>query len=282
MKKIQLFVVAAILFGAISMQAQIVTPSPSPLSTLTQRFALTDVTVEYSRPSAKDRAIFGKDGLVPFGNIWRTGANNATKITFSTDVKVEGVDLKKGSYAILTKPNEMNWEVQFHAYEGSNFVAYTEKTPTATVMVKPSKIAIKFETFLITFDNLSNTGATMQIIWENTVVPVKITADADATVMANINRILGGPTSNDYYAAGSYLHDSNKDLNKALEYVRKATQVEKPAFWQVRKEALILADLGRKAEAIEAAKKSLALATEAKNNDYISMNQKSIAEWSKK
>ncbi len=114
------------------------------------------------------------------------------------------------------------------------------------------------------------------------MVPVKIEADPDKTVMANIDRILAGPSTNDYYAAGTYLHDSGKDLNKALEYVRKATSVASPAFWQVRKEALILADLGRTKEAIDAAKKSLDLAKAANNKDYITMNEQSIAEWSKK
>jgi tetratricopeptide (TPR) repeat protein len=114
------------------------------------------------------------------------------------------------------------------------------------------------------------------------IVPVKITADSDKTVMASIEKVLAGPSGNDYFNAASYMHDSGKDLNKALEYVRKATQVASPAFWQVRRESLILADLGRKAEAIEAAKKSLELAKVANNMDYVRMNEKSIAEWTKK
>ena len=282
MKHLQLLFLGALMICTMGLNAQIVTPQPSPSSTISQRFGLTDATIEYSRPSAKGRTIFGKEGIVPNGDIWRTGANSATKITFSTDVKVEGADLKKGSYAILTKPDATSWEVQFHTHTSGNFGDYVGKTPAVAVMVKPMSSAAKFETFLINFDNITNTGATLQLIWANTVVPVKIEADPDKTVMANIDRILAGPSTNDYYAAGTYLHDSGKDLNKALEYVRKATSVASPAFWQVRKEALILADLGRTKEAIDAAKKSLDLAKAANNKDYITMNEQSIAEWSKK
>lgn len=282
MKKIQLFLFGALMLSLVNLTAQISTPQPSPLSTVSQRFALTDATVEYSRPSAKGRTIFGTGGIVPNGDIWRVGANSATKITFSTDVKVEGTDVKKGSYAILAKPGATSWEIHFHEHTTANFGAYTEKVPAVAVMVKPVMSGTKFETFLINFDEITNTGATLQMIWDKTIIPIKITADSDKAVMASIDKVLAGPTPGDYFAAGSYLHDAGKDLTKALEYVRKATMVEKPAFWQVRRESLILADMGRKADAIEAAKKSLALATEAKNKDYITMNEKSIAEWSKK
>jgi hypothetical protein len=281
MKKIQLFLFGALMLSLGNLTAQIATPQPSPLSTVSQRFALTDATVEYSRPSAKGRTIFGTGGIVPNGDIWRVGANSATKITFSKDVKVEGTDVKKGSYAILAKPGANSWEIHFHEHTTPNFVTYTEKVPAVVIMVKPVMSGTKFETFLINFDEITNSGATLQMIWDKTIIPIKITADSDKAVMASIDKVLAGPTPGDYFAAGSYLHDSGKDLNKALEYVRKATMVEKPAFWQVRKESLILADMGRKADAIAAAKKSLALATEAKNKDYITMNEKSIAEWSK-
>jgi hypothetical protein len=282
MRKLQFFLLGALMICTIGINAQIATPQPSPTSTITQRFGLTDAIVEYSRPSAKGRTIFGKDGIVPNGDIWRTGANSATKITFSTDVQVEGTDLKKGSYAILTKPNAMSWEVQFHNHTTGNFGDYVGKTPAVTVMVKPVTFPAMVETFLINFDEITNTGATLQFIWANTVVPVKVNADPDKAVMASIDRVLAGPTANDYFAAASYLHDSGKNLDKALEYVRKATNVPSPAFWQVRREALILADLGKKADAIAAAKKSLELAKAANNKDYVTMNEKSIAEWSKK
>ncbi|HMP30909.1 MAG TPA: DUF2911 domain-containing protein, partial [Saprospiraceae bacterium] len=163
MKHLQLLFLGALMICTMGLNAQIVTPQPSPSSTISQRFGLTDATIEYSRPSAKGRTIFGKEGIVPNGDIWRTGANSATKITFSTDVKVEGADLKKGSYAILTKPDATSWEVQFHTHTSGNFGDYVGKTPAVAVMVKPMSSAAKFETFLINFDNITNTGATLQL-----------------------------------------------------------------------------------------------------------------------
>jgi hypothetical protein len=271
------FVLCALSFN---MMGQIRTPAPSPSAKFTQTVGLTDVMVEYSRPSKRGRTIFGNGGVVPFGEIWRTGANSVTKISFSTDVKVEGQDLKAGDYGILTMPGATSWAVHFYPYESSNWSSYVEKTPAVAVKVAPVTMAVTVESFAIMFDNLRNDGATLEFLWDNTAVPVQITADADASIMAAIDRTLAGPTAADYYAAGSYLHDSGKDLNKALMYVKKATSVSNAAFWQVRKEALILADLGKKEEAIAAAKRSLELAKAAGNNDYVRMNEASIKQWS--
>lgn len=261
--------------------AQIKTPAPSPGAKVWQTVGLTEIEIEYSRPGIKGRTIFAKDGLVPFDKIWRTGANAATKITFSDDVTVDGKALKKGSYAILTKPGASNWAIHFYPYASGNWNTYVEETPALAINAKSSNMPQKMESFTMGFSNLTTNSAHLMILWENTMVAVPIGVEVDKTVMANIEKVLAGPSTNDYYAAGSYLHDSGKDLNKALMYVQKATQVDEPKFWQLRRESLILADLGKKKEAIAAAKKSLALAKEAKNDDYVSLNEKSIAEWSK-
>ena len=137
------------------------------------------------------------------------------------------------------------------------------------------------ETFTIDINNVSNTGAHIDFLWEKTMVSLPLEVEVDTKVMKMIEATLSGPTNGDYYNAGIYYFESGKDLNKALEYVQKATHAEDARFWQVRREALILAELGKKKAAIEAAKKSLALAKEAGNEDYIRMNEKSIAEWSK-
>jgi hypothetical protein len=261
--------------------AQIKTPAPSPGAKVWQTVGLTEIEIEYSRPGVKDRTIFAKDGLVPFDKIWRTGANSATKITFSDDVMVDGKELKKGSYAILTMPGATNWAVHFYPYESGSWNSYVEKTPALAVNVKSTKMATKMESFTMGINHITGDAAHLVLAWENTMVAVPIGVEVDKTVMANIETVLAGPSANDYYAAGSYMHDSGKDLNKALMYVQKATKVDEPKFWQVRRESLILADLGKKKEAIAAAKVSLALAKEAKNDDYVTMNEKSIKEWSK-
>jgi hypothetical protein len=262
--------------------AQIATPAPSPGSTLTQAVGLTEVTVEYSRPAVKGRTIFAADGLVPYGEVWRTGANQATKITFSDDVKVDGNELKAGSYAILSRPAADSWEVMFYAYDGGNWVPYQEKEAVATVKAKTMKTGHKIENFSIMIDNIENDKADIIFAWDGTAAVVPLSVEVDKRVTAAIERVLAGPTANDYFAAASYYHETGKDLNKALEWINKATEGDNPMFWQVRRKALILADLNRKPEAIEAAKKSMELAEAANNADYVRMNKKSIEEWSKK
>lgn len=280
MKKSFLAIALALFFIGTTVQAQIQTPAASPGSTVSQRVGLTDVKVEYSRPAMKGRTIFAKEGLVSFGNIWRTGANNATKIDFSNDVTVGGKSLKKGSYAILTKPDAASWEVNFYAYTDGNWMGYVEKTPEASVKVVPQMTSPAVESFSIGFDNITSTGASLQLSWDKTLVSVQIETEVDKAVMANISSVMAGPSSGDYYAAASYYHDNGKDLKKALEWIKKANEGSDKRFWQVRREALILADLGMKKEAIAAAKLSMELAKAAGNEEYVKMNEKSIASWS--
>lgn len=282
MKKLVLncLTLAVLSFFATLANGQIRTPQASPTATLSTTVGLTDVEIIYSRPGMKGRTIYAKDGLVPFGAIWRTGANAATKITFSGDVKLGGQELKGGSYAVLTMPDTKEWKVMLYPYESGNWGNYTEKEPAAKFSAKAIPIKHTIETFTIDVNNMQSTQATIDLLWENTLVSLPLAVEVDKLVMADIERVLSGPSANDYYAAATYYHDSGKDLKKALEFVQKATKVDNPRFWQVRREALILADLGRKKEAIEAAKKSMELAKEAKNDDYVRMNEKSIQEWS--
>lgn len=263
-------------------QAQITTPAASPSCKLEQKVGLTEIKIDYSRPSAKGRKIFGADGVVSFGNFWRTGANNVTKVSFSEDVTVEGTAVKKGDYGLLTKPGAESWVVNLYKYDGSNWSAYIEKTPDVSVTVKPKMSGNYIETFTIDIANVETAKAVLMISWEKTMVPVQIGVEVDKVVMASIEKVMAGPSSNDYYNAASYYHDSGRDLEQALEWVQKATKVPSPKFWQVRKEALILADLGRYKDAIEVAKLSKELAAAAGNDEYVKMNDVSISEWMKK
>lgn len=261
---------------------QIQTPQPSPTSEIKQTVGLTDVTIVYSRPSVKGRTIFTADGLVPHGEVWRLGANQATKISFSDDVKVGGKAIKGGDYAVLAKPTASSWEIMFFPYEGGNWASYVEKTPAATAKSDVQALPFSVESFTMMLGDLTANSANLYVMWDKTTVAIPIEAEVDKKVMASIDKIMAGPSANDYYAAASYYHDAGKDLDKALEMIQKATKVEKPAFWQVRREALILADLGKKDAAIEAAEKSKALAEKAGNKDYVRMNEKSIKEWAAK
>ncbi len=283
MKKL-IFTLLTLTVLAFTVNAQIKTPSASPTATLEQTVGLTDVTIVYSRPSMKDRTIFAKDGLVPFGQIWRTGANSATKITFADDVKLGGKDLKKGSYAILTKPMADSWEFMVYTYEKGSWSSYKSKTPTATFSAKTMATGRTIETFTIDFNNTRDESANIEFSWENTYVSVELNVDADSKVMNDIENALAGTTANEYYNAGSYYHKSGKDINQAYQWVHKSNEMNaaKPKFWQLRREALILADMNRLGDAIKTATQSKELAMQADNKDYVRMNEVSIAEWTAK
>ncbi len=279
MKKLVLsfFVLAVSLTG----YSQIKTPQPSPTSKVEQVVGLTNVTLEYSRPSMRGRKIFGD--LVPFGKVWRTGANKNTMITFSDDVSVDGQTLKAGSYAIYTIPGETSWDVIFYATT-DNWGAPQELDDTKVVAkttVGVNTLPVTIETFTMDIDDLSSGGATLGILWESTYVGVKFNVPTDNKVLASINDVMNStPTANDYYAAAVYYLSEGKDLSQAQEWMDKAMSLtEKPAYWQLRQQSLLYAKTGNKEAAIESAKKSLAGAEEAGNDDYVKMNKDSLKEW---
>jgi len=278
MKKILLLVCVALV--SFTMEAQIETPAPSPFSKLEQTVGLTDVTIEYSRPSMRGRTIFG--GLEAYDELWRTGANKNTTITFSTDATIDGQELKAGSYAIFTIPGKSTWEVIF--YSDTNNWGTPRKWDDSKVAAKTTvevfSIPIDIETFTITIDDLSNDSATLGMMWEKSYVGVKFEVPTDVAVNKNIERVLNGPGAGDYYAAAVYYSSTGKDINKAKEWMDKAMSMnEKPAFWQLRQYSLIQAKAGDKKAAIATAKKSLAAAEEAGNADYVKMNKDSLKEW---
>lgn len=277
MKNQSLFLIAVLL--TFSIQGQITTPAPSPAAHIEQKVGLTDVTVDYSRPSMKGRTVFGN--LVPFGKIWRTGANANTTISFSTDVTVDGQKLEKGTYALYTKPGKESWEVYFYSdTNGGGMQKWDDSQIVAKASAQVYPMPMNVETFTISLDDLTNDSAVIGILWEKTYVGIKFEVPTDATVMDNINRIMGGPTAQDYYAAAVYYMDSGKDIDQAKKWIDKsAAMTEKPAFWQLRQQSLIYAKAGDKKGAIEAAKKSLAAAKVAGNADYVKMNEDSLKQW---
>lgn len=277
-----IFSLLVLFFLSSSVEAQISTPAPSPTIALSQGFGVGEINVNYSSPGMKGRTIFAKDGLVGFDKVWRTGANAVTNIEFSDDVMIEGQALSAGKYAVLTMPGVSEWGVHFYAYDKSSWSSYKEKEADLIVKVKSQSMPVTFQNFLINFDNMSANEATLQLIWERTLVPISIKTDTDGKVMASIDKVMNGPSNRDYYAAARYYLDSDKDLNKALKWVQIANNTESPKFWQVRTEALILQSLGRTAEAIDAATASKELAEKAGNMEYVKFNETSIMEWSKK
>ncbi len=280
MIKILYLIILCALSMTTTITAQIKTPAPSTSAKVIQTVGLTDIEIAYSRPSANNRLIFGDQGLIPYGKLWRTGANAATKITFGDEVTISGKKLKEGAYAILTKPGASAWEVYFYTYETGNWSSYKDKKPALVATVNSVLTNDKTETLTIGFDDIKMNSASLLFLWENTKIALPFVVDVDDKAMASIKSTLAGPTAIDYFRAASYMHDAGKDLNTALSYIQKANN-SNPRFFQLRREALILADLGRKKEAIVAAKKSTELAIKAKNDDFVRLNEKSIKEWSK-
>lgn len=260
--------------------SQITVPAPSPVCKLEQKIGLGSVAIEYSRPGKKDRIVFGD--LVPYGKMWRTGANAATKITFSDSVNFHGTVVPNGTYALFSVPGENEWEVILYRDANVSGVPqnYDMSKEAARVKVTPDLLPYTFETFMIDVNDIRNESATLNLIWETTIVPVKLRFNSDSRVLSSIDKVLAGPTSNDFYQAARYYYDTNKDLNAAVQWAHKANEMA-PTFWKLRVEALILAALGRKAEAIDVAKRSKAMAIEASNDEYVRMNDQSIEEWSK-
>jgi len=281
MNKVVLFLLAIV--ASLTVEAQINTPAPSPSAKLMQTVGLTEVSIDYSRPSMRGRKVFGN--LVPFDKLWRTGANGYTLVTFDTDVTIAGKEVKAGTYSIFTKPGASKWEVYIYTdiVGGGTPSNWDDNKVVAQLSATVHNIEMPVETFTITFDDVTGNGANIGIIWENTYVAIPFSVPTDATVMSSIDKVLSGPSAEDYYAAAVYYSSEGKDINKAKEWMGKAmAMTEKPAFWQLRQQSLILAKAGDKKGAIEAAKKSLAGATAAGNNDYIKMNNDSLKEWGSK
>lgn len=282
----QLLGTVVVLFAlllSLPLTAQINTPSASPTAKLMTTVGLTDVHVQYSRPSMKGRTIFSSNGLVPFGDIWRTGANQATKITFGDDVMFGETKVKAGDYAILTVPEKEMWTAMLFPYEGGSWGSYKEKTPAAQATAKVMSLSNSVETFTIDINNNTMEGAHLVMSWDKTSVHFPIAVEVKEQVMANIDRVMAGPSARDYYAAATFMHDAGGNKKQALEYIQKANAMEEtPRYWMIRREAMILADLGMNEKAIMKAKESLTLAKEAGNMDYVRLNEKSIKNWSRR
>ena len=260
---------------------KITTPQPSPKATVEQRVGLTDVSVEYSRPGVKGRAIFGD--LVPFGKTWRTGANSNTKVTFSSDVSIDGQTLNAGSYGLYTVPNENSWEVMFYSESDNSGVPrdWDDTKVVAKTSVEVYSMQMNVETFTITFDDVSGTSAVIGILWEKTYVGIKFEVPTDKLVSDTIAAVMAAsPEVVDYYNAAIYYRQQDLDIKKANEWMEKAMSLtEKPAFWQLRQQSLIYAKMGDTEKAIAVAEKSLELSKAAGNEAYIKMNTQSLAEW---
>lgn len=275
---VQISLICLFAIGYVSqVEAQLQTPAASPNAKVIFNVGLSEVHIDYNRPSARDREVFG--GLVPYGEPWRTGANASTKITFSDDVMIMGNDLAAGTYSLFSVPGEASWEIIFHSNLTHNTPGPRNVEEDALVVTVPAETTDFFmETFTITLNNLRNSSADILIIWENTFVNIPFTIDTDAKVMANIERVMGGPSGRDYFVAAAYYYEEGKDLEKALKWMKKSVEKDGERFWVLRTKGLIQADLGHYDAAIKTLEKSSELAREWGNAGYPRMNDETIAE----
>jgi len=274
MKKIFLLLQAVLVLGIATAQT-LTTPQPSPTQTIKQNFGVGSVELSYSRPSKKGRKIMGD--LVPFGKVWRTGANNATTITFSDDVAIGGTEVKAGKYGLLTIPDASKWTIiiskditvnQPASYKPENDVVRVQ----ADVVTTPFTV----ENFTINFADITGSSCNVQLMWENTYLQFPITTGTDARVMAQINDVMN-KDNKPYFSAASYYYDNGKDLTQALTWVNKAIETNKDAFFMYMLKARIHKKLGDKTAAKAAAVTCKELATAAKNDDYVKLATDFIA-----
>ena len=277
MKKIIITTIAV--FTLLIADAQLKTPAPSPTQTIKQDFALSSIELSYSRPGMKGRKIFGD--LVPFEKIWRTGANTATTLTFGEEVIIGGVKVKAGKYGLLSIPDKKNWTLIItKQLDVTSPDAYKQDQDVVRVEAKTMNMVESLESFTMQFANVKSNSCELHIMWDKTAVALPITADVEAKVMAQIDQMMNKDTR-PYYNAAMYYMDNGKDLNQALSWFDKAVEMQPTAFWMHHQRANCLAKLGKKDEAKASAEKSMALAKEQKNNDYVKLNEKLLAELNK-
>ena len=274
MKKLALFLNAMLLLSLANAQT-LTTPQPSPTQTIKQNFGLGSIELSYSRPAKKGRKIMGD--LVPFGKVWRTGANSATTLTFSDDVTIGGTEVKAGKYGLLSIPEAGKWTIILSKDITVNSPsAYKSENDVVRLQADVVKTPFTVENFTINFANITGSSCNVEIMWENTYVNFAVTAGTDKKVMKQIEDIMN-KDSKPYFGAASYYYDNDKDLNQALNWVNKAVETNKEAYWMTMLKARIHLKLGDKAAARAAANTTLELATKGKNDDYIKMANELIA-----
>ncbi len=265
----------AFLVVSFSIDAQVNMPAPSPTQTIMQDFGMGKIELTYSRPGIKGRQVFGDNSeLVPLGKPWRTGANAATKIHFSDSVTIGSTTLDSGSYVIYTIPNRVQWDVVFSkgtAYPGS--AGFKESDDVLHYKAPVTTIKEKIETFTMQFTNLKNESCELHLRWANTDVAVPIITHIKERIRSRLETALQGDKK-PYYQAANFYYDYDKNYAKALEYINKAIDENPTAYFMFLQKARIQKAMGDKAGAKASALKTIELAKEAKNADYINFGNK--------
>lgn len=261
--------------GLLAQTPKVDFPAASPACTLKQHVGLTDIEIVYSRPGVKARPIFG--GLVPYGQVWRTGANNATKITFSTPVKLNGAEIPAGTYALFTIPGETEWTIIINKAAAASIFNYNQTNDLVRVKATPLKLAEPVETFTIEINDIRDESATLNLLWEKTLVPVKIEIELTGKLVPQIEAVMSAAEGRKpYYQAAMFYYDHGQDLQKASKWIDAAI-ADRETYNIAHLKAKILAKLGDKEGAIAAAKRSTELAIKAKDTGYVKLNEDLIS-----
>jgi len=283
MKKINAFSLLLGMFLAVGvLEAQVVTPDLSPFGTIIQNIGFTDVRVEYSRPSARGRVIFGD--LVPYKKIWRVGANASTKIYISEELTIEDEHkLAPGVYAIYAVPDKDDWIIIFSrdAWLWGDF-GYKDIYDALRIKIKPQLLKEQVETFTIQFANLCTGCAEMQLLWDFTKVSFRISTAVDDKVMSDIKTFTSNPEgrlAGEYYMSARYYFETGRDLKQAIEWIDKALKYAPGSYWMTHTKAEMYAKMGKYKQAIETAELSIKEAKEKNDEDFVRMNETEIAKW---
>lgn len=251
-------------------------PQPSSGQTITQDFGLGKITLTYSRPNVKGRTIFG--GMEPLGVVWRTGANAATRIKFTEDVKIEGKDLPAGEYGLFSIPGKKEWTVIFNKIADQwGAYQYKESDDVLRVTVKTTPLKDKVETLTMQFGDVTETSAQLNVMWEHSAFAVNITTSIDEKVMANIAEAMKGEKK-PYFAAAQYYFQTGKDLKTALEWMTEAEKSDPKAPWFKLWKGRIQLKMGDKAAAMATAQQGIDAAKAQKIDEYVRLNTELLAQ----
>lgn len=273
---LSLATVAMMFLGTELSQAQVQLPPASSTTTIIQGLGIKNIILSYQRPNAKGRKIFGD--LVPYNEVWRTGANNIPTLTLDEEVEIEGNKVPAGTYGLFTIPTPSEWTIilsknpkQWGAYQ------YKQEDDFLRFKVKPQKLANKVETFTILFEDVTTNSTKVTLAWENTQVAFSIKTDQSKEIMESIEHAMQGERK-PYFQAAQYYYTSNLDIAKASEWVKLADQGNTSAphikYWK----SLILNKAGDKAGARKAAEEGIEMAKKANNPEYVKLNTQALKE----
>ncbi|MAJ31679.1 MAG: dihydrolipoamide dehydrogenase [Flavobacteriaceae bacterium] len=258
--------------------SQLRTPAPSPKTKIHQQAGLTDFTIEYARPAKRGRAIFGN--LVPYGELWRTGANENTLISVSEDILLNEKKLTKGLYSLYTIPGKEKWEIIFYK-STDNWglpAEFKEEMVVLRIQATAKEINHLEESLSIYIGDITNNFCSLNLHWDTTLVQIPIQLMTKEIAVASILKVLNSsPTTSDYYRAAQYYHEEKLELSVAKSWIDTATNGNTNAYWMYRLKSLIYKDLGDIPSALKAAETSLEIAERAGNMDYVRMNNDFIA-----